>query len=179
MNENQDNMAKMAIKYGAIFSVISFIIQLVLYAVNYELLVSFIYIIILIVILLGAMVWAGIQYRKSVGGYLSYGKSYVFLIILTVSLFSIGAVFSWVLYNVVDPELPAMVKEIQIDSTIEFMENMNAPDDKIDEAIAEIESQNAGGVLETLKASMVMIIVFAVLDLLLALFVRKSRPEFE
>ncbi|MFA0960854.1 DUF4199 domain-containing protein [Roseivirga sp. BDSF3-8] len=179
MSKNQNSLLTEAVKYGAIFAIVSFVIQLVLWAVDYTYLVSGAYNVLLILCAIGAFIWAGLHYRKSIGGYLSYGNAYKFLIVSTVAFFIIGILLSWIMYNVVDPELPAMLQEVQIEQTIDFLESMNADDAIIDQSISDMEKQDLSDILLLLQSAAIMIVVFAVLHLLFALIVKKSRPEFE
>ncbi|MGB5928920.1 MAG: DUF4199 domain-containing protein, partial [Cyclobacteriaceae bacterium] len=177
--EYSNSMIKEAIKYGAIFAVVSFIIQLVLYAIDYTLLVATFYQILSLLVIMIALVMVGIKFRKQQGGFLSFGSAYGFLMMVTVSFFLIGIVFSLLFYNVIDPELPELLQEIQIERTIETLESFNASDEQIDQAVSEAEGQNLNNISVLLQGTLILSLIFAVINLVLALIVKKSRPDFE
>ena len=83
------------------------------------------------------------------------------------------------MYNVIDPQLPELMKEGQIDMQVSILEAFNTPDEKIDAAITEIEKQDLASPSILIQGMVFGFLLYAVIDLILALFVRRSRPDFE
>ena len=88
-------------------------------------------------------------------------------------------IFHFLLYNVIDPELPQKLTEVIISNTEQMMTNFNTPQDKIDEKIAEMTEDlpnnftTVGLILGYLKAY----IGYVIIALITALFARKNKPE--
>ena len=66
-----------AIKSGLIIGVISIVITLVLYVVNAAALVSM-WMLLLLVLFLFLVAYFGIQHRKEIGGFMSFGTAWVY-----------------------------------------------------------------------------------------------------
>jgi hypothetical protein len=65
-----------ALKHAAILGVISIVLTLAAYAIDYTLLVSMSFAFLSFAVYLGYGIYAGIQYRKENGGYLAFGKAF-------------------------------------------------------------------------------------------------------
>ena len=51
----------------------------------------------------------------------------------------VGIVFQILLYNIIDPSLPEVMKQLTVEMTVEMMENFGTLDEAIDAAIVGIE----------------------------------------
>jgi len=65
------------IKWGLIIGAISIILNILLYVVDYTLMVQLKTLFILLAVYLGITIYAGIDYRNSLDGFLPYGKAFV------------------------------------------------------------------------------------------------------
>lgn len=166
------------VKTGVIIGFINIVISVLLYVIDPTMMGSLGVSLGILVLNLVLLIVMGIKYRKSVGGYLSYGKAFThgFVTLLVSGL--IGVIFSILLFTVIDPDLPALIIENTIERTSEMMVKFGAPESSIDEAIAQMEKDmppkfTAGGQLIQFAWS---IIVFGIVALLSALIVKKNEP---
>jgi hypothetical protein len=167
------------LRWGMITAAVSIIITLLMYAIDYTLMIQLKILFISLAVYLGITIYGGIDYRKTAGGFLPYGKAWQhgFLVLAISGL--VATLFSLLLYNVVDPELPEKLVDASIENTRELMEKFGAPADSIDDALDKAREQTAnrftvGGIL----LGYVQIAIFsAIMALISALFVRKNRPE--
>lgn len=172
------NLYKHAATFGAIIGAVSIVLTVVFYVVSLSILASFKFLLIMVVIGLGIVIYAGINYRTEVGGFLPYGKAFLHGFIALAVSGLIGTFFNMVLYHVVDPELPVKLTDAVIENTEEMMRNFGAPDGSIDEAMDNLRTDmpqqfSVGGLaLGYCKA----LIGYAVIALITALFVRKNEP---
>lgn len=178
-NSEQPSLLNHAIKFGAILSVISILVVLLVYVIDWTIMATLGFIGIMILVGIGFVIYAGINYRKSVGGYLPYGQALLHcLIVLGVSGF-ISMLFNFVLYNVIDSELPQKLTEVIISNTETMMTKWNTPQGQIDEKIAEMKVElpnnftTVGLILGYLKAY----IGYVIIALIVGLITRKNQPE--
>ncbi len=168
-----------AIRWGGILGAVSILITMTLYAVDYTLMVQLKTLFLSLLIYLGLVIYAGINYRNSIGGYLSFGKAFQhgFLVLAISAL--ISTIFNILLYTAIDPELPQKLTDASIENTRQMMENFGAPEDQIDEALEQARERSddqfsVGG----LALGYVWILVFsAIMALISGLIVKKNEPE--
>src|SRR5258708_3330832 len=105
-SQNQPTLVNHAIRWGLITAGASIVLTILCYVIDYTIMVEFKLLFISLAIYFGIMIYAGIDYRKSQDGYLTYGKAFQhgFLILAISGL--VGTIFSFILYNVIDTELP-------------------------------------------------------------------------
>jgi hypothetical protein len=168
-----------AAKWGAILSAISILVVMLLYVVDYTLMAGFTFIIIIMVVGLGFVIYAGINYRNEIGGYIPFGKAFLHGLIVFAVSGAISTIFNLLLYNVIDPDLPANLTEAIIENTRSTMERFGAPSDSIDEALDKMREDmpknfSTFGVIKNFFTGMIW---YAILSLITGLIVRKNQPE--
>jgi hypothetical protein len=168
-----------AIRWGGILGAVSILITMILYAVDYSLMVQLKTLFISLLIYLGLVIYAGINYRNSIGGFLSFGKAFQhgFLVLAISAL--ISTIFNILLYTAIDPELPQKLTDASIENTRQMMENFGAPEDQVDEALEQArERSNDQFSVGGLALGYVWILVFsAIMALISGLIVKKNEPE--
>ncbi|MBL7874836.1 MAG: DUF4199 domain-containing protein [Cyclobacteriaceae bacterium] len=181
MEETKEESTLMShiIRWGLIVSGVSITLTVLLYAIDYTLMVQLKTLFISLLIYLGITIYGGIDYRKSVGGYLKYGKAYMHgLGVLVVSGF-VATLFAFVLYNFIDSELPQKLTDASLENTRAMMENFGAPEDSIEPALEKAREQSEKQFSPSGQALgfVYMVIFSAIMALISALFVRKNEPE--
>jgi hypothetical protein len=166
------------IKWGGITAAVSVILTMLLYAIDYTLLVQLKVLFIFLAVYFGVVIYAGIEYRKSIGGFMSYGKAFQHGYLIFIISGLIATVFSMLLYFVIDPELPEKLTDASIENTREMMEGFGAPEDAIDNALDQAKEATAEQfTLTGIALGYVRILVVsAVMALISAIFVRKNQP---
>ena len=167
-----------AVKWGLISAAISIIITLLLYVVDYTLMVQLKFLFFSLAIYLGLVIYAGIDYRKSVGGYLDFGKAFLHGFIVFALSGLVSTIFSILLYTVIDPELPTKLVDASMENTRAMMENFGAPADSIDEALekAKADTEKRFTVGGMAIGYIWAVAVSAILALITGLIVRKRQP---
>lgn len=171
-------MINHAVKNGVILAVISIVCVMIIYVVDLTILATFKFLALILVVGLGYVIYAGINYRNEIGGYMSFGKAFQhgFLVLAVSGL--ITTVFNLLLYFVIDPELPDKLVNAIIANTEEMMAGFGAPQDRIDTQIEQMRGElpnqfTVGGLcLGYLKG----LIFYAIIALITSLFVRKNEP---
>ncbi|MDN4166974.1 DUF4199 domain-containing protein [Cytophagales bacterium LB-30] len=166
-----------AIKWGVILGVISLMITLVVYIIDYSLMAKGSFGFAALALSIGIVVYSGILYRREIGGYMSFKDAFLVTFIVLVLSGLIGTVFNMLLFNVIDPELAVNMKEVMLDNTAATMESFGAPADAIDEAIANMEEQEFYTPAKIATQFGWSLIVFAIIAAIIGLIIKKNEPE--
>jgi len=168
-----------AIRWGLITAAVSIIFTMLLYVIDYTLMVQMKFLFFSLAVYLGIAIYAGIDYRKSIGGFLAYGKAFQhgFLILALSGL--IASIFSLLLYTVIDTELPQKLTDASLENTRAMMESFGAPEDAMDEAMEKAKESTAKQfTVSGIAMGYIYIAIFsAIMALISAIFVRKNQPE--
>jgi hypothetical protein len=180
MEKNEvTNIFQDALRKGLILGIIHIIIFLVLYAVDPGKLTGLSTLTITLVINVSYLIYNGIQYRREIGGYMSYGTAFkhAFLIFLTSGILNL--IFG-LIFIVVDPSLPETLAEAQIDVSVYWAKTMGAPEETLDKMREDMDVEKLVkqyGFLGHLKGFGIVLIFYAVGASLIALITRKNEPE--
>ncbi len=169
------------LKYGLILGIINVLISASIIMIDYTLIASawwlgFINFAITITVLL----IAGFQLRSEQGGSLPFKEAFLSTWLIIVIAGSLSTVYSIVQYNILTPDLPAQLQEAIVNQTATMLQNIGADDATIDEAIAELESENSFSVNNLLLSFLyTSILGGAILAAIIGLIVKKNpTPEF-
>lgn len=170
-----------AIRWGLIVGLISGVLSLLYYAIDYSLMADWKVGLFSMAIYIGFTIYAGINFRNETGPYLSFGKAYQhgFLVFAISGL--IATVVGILLFQVIDTELGGKVTEVALEKTEEMMNNFGAPQGQIDQAMEDTRKrmEDQYTILGQLKGYGIILIVSAVLALITGLIVRKSEPVLD
>lgn len=132
-------------------------------------------------VLLFAMIFSGVQIRKDLGGYWSFGRAFLHAMLTTAVVLAVSGIFSIILYNfIAGPDfIDSMVRSVQ-DKTIESMSAFGAPQSMIDEVQETLEVElrkgfSVGGLLQGLLWNL----LFWAIPALIVAAVLKRKPENE
>lgn len=173
-------LMKHAAKHGFILSIIGILLTVVIYVVDVSFFASLWLLLIMLVINLGYAIYAGINVRGEGDGTLSYGNAFMHSFVVFMVATIVGRIFSIVLFNVIDPDLPETVTKITVDKWSEMMAGWGASETDIDNAIEKMREDipkgfTPGGLL--LSALWPGAVISAVVSLIVALFTKKNPPE--
>ncbi len=121
-----------AMKKGLLLGVIHIFIFVILYVALPGKLAGFSYLTVILVLNIGYLIFQGRQWRNQVGGFLLYGAAFKYLFILLVFNGLIYIVFSAV-FLLIDPSLPQVMAQAQLDTSIYWAEKFGAPEASIDQ----------------------------------------------
>ena len=180
MEQNAESVSlkNHVIKWGLIVGAVSITLTILLYVVDYTLMVQLKTLFVMLLIYMGITIYAGIDYRNGVGGFLPYGKAFIhgFLVLAVSAL--VATLFSMVLYNVIDPDLPQNLTDASLENTREMMVSFGAPEETIDQEIEKARERTANQFTITGQLIGFASILFfsAIMALISAIFVKKNQP---
>ena len=168
-----------AIKWGLILGAVSVVLTIILYAIDYSMLADWKTGISMIVIFLGITIYAGINYRNEIGGFMPYGKAFQhgFLVLAICGI--VSTVFMILMYTVIDTELPQKLTDASMEKAEAMMENFGISGDAMDKAMEDARKRSEGqfSTLGAIKSYGFGLIFYAIVALITSIFVRKNQPE--
>ena len=174
----QPTLVNHAVKWGAICGALSIFFTIMLYIIDYTMMVQLKFLFSFLAVYLGVTIYAGINYRGLQGPYLPYGKAFLHgFIVLAVSGL-IATFWNAILYNLVDTELPQKLVDASMENTRAMMENFGAPADTIDTELAKAEERTRNQFTLSGQALGygIILIVSAVMALISSIFVKRNEP---
>jgi len=177
--EKAPTLLSHATRWGLICGVIGVVITILMYVIDYALMVQLKMLFISLGIYLSLVVYAGIDYRKSIGGFISYGKAFLHGMTIFAIMGLIGSIFSILLNYVIDPELPQKLTEAALENQRVMMENFGAPEDAIEKGLEEarVRTENQYKISGIAMGYIFILIFSAIMSLITSLIVRKNQPE--
>ena len=164
-------------KWGIISGLASVLLSLGIWVLIPEMMFSFWLIILFVILFILFGVLAGLEKKKELGGYMSFkeGLQAVFLAFVIGSL--ITSIYSYILYNYLDPSLPDQLKHYSLETTEKWMRKFKAPQEQIDEQLDKVAAQDfamsAGKIFISYLQQLIAYFVFAAI---ISLIIRKKRP---
>lgn len=167
-----------ALKSGLYIGIFNAILTLLIYVIDPTIMVSMWFGIIILVINLALVIYFGSQYRKSVGGYLSFGPSFGHGYVTLVAAGLISIIFQILLYTVIDPELPELLARTSIENTVSMMESMGVSGSELDEQMYAMEesTKERFGVSGLLMGFVWSLLIYAIVALITGAFVKRNEP---
>ena len=166
-----------SLKFGFIIGIVGIIIGVLAYMAGESLMVKWWFGIIILVINIGLIIYSGIQYRASIGGYMDFKTAFsvTFLTFLMAGI--LGTIFTIILYQVIDPELPVRLTQAAIEQTEQMMNNFGAQQESINEQMGLIKEKMANqfSLLGQIKGFGISMIIYAVVALIIGAIIKKSE----
>ena len=175
-NNAQPSLINFSLTNGALLGVVMVIAFLLLYVIDAEYFISWWSNLLGFGIVVGMSISMGIKYRKACGNVLNYGQS--FLVVLLISAIGsslIYSIFEFLMYTVIDPDLPQMVEDNSMEMMDKFASNM--PEADYNRTMQEMDKISESFTLGRfmLNGLLVKSLLWGIVALLTCLFVKKNE----
>lgn len=171
-----------SLRAGLIMGLISIAIIFLIYFFDSSLLASGGFGLISMLVFLGLTIFLGKQYRKDLGGFISFGLSFNFCfqsLVFSSFLTLIGQIL---LYHVIDPSLPQVLADITFENSLKMVEIFGAnPDSLPVESIDQIREQSESNFTLTgqIKNFGYVLVGSAIIALILAAILKKRDKSLD
>lgn len=165
-------------KFGLIMAGLMISYTLLAYVVDQALFVNMVVGFALIIGSISIFIVSAVQTRKGLGGYITFKEAFTAFMLTYIIYASVTTVFSILLFNIIDPDLAAQLKDMTMEKSVEMMEGFGMSDDLIAESIAKQEEVDNYSIISQLKSFLMGIVIYSVLGLIVSAVLKKNRPEF-
>ena len=175
------NDYSMSIKYGVIAGISMIVITLLIYFVSVTALVGMLPRVVY-VLLIFAMIWGGITARREMGSFNGFGHAFLTVFIISITATMLFDTFNYVLFKVIDPSIPVMIKQKTIENVTDIMEKLGTTDEKTEQALQKVKDQDFTPTITILMARYAeSAVIGAILSALIGLFVNRpdERPQIK
>ncbi|SHM10906.1 DUF4199 domain-containing protein [Mucilaginibacter sp. OK098] len=178
------SMTNFSIKHGLLIGLVSIVLSIVFYIIDPLMQFTNYWIsIIILVLVITLLVVLGLDVRKKIGGYWSFGQAFksIFIMGIILSLFSVA--YNFVLFKFVDPQLPVKANSAILESLTARLNSSNVSQDKIDEYTksfqnGEFIAKLQPTLINEIKAFGYGLILYVVLSLIIAACIKKKAPLY-
>jgi hypothetical protein len=179
--ENQESPFKAGLNLGLILGIISIVIVYLVYFFAPESMVSWQVSLAILVIYIGGIIYFGLQYRASIGGFMTFGYAFNYSFIAMATGLLLTVCGNLLLYYVIDPSLPGVLIERQFEIQMAMLEQFGAADAMTSEQMDEMRKANAEGftVFGQLKGFGVILIFYAIVALILGAILKKRDKSLD
>ncbi len=169
-----------SVKWGLYLGLASVALTLGCYIIDIALLAKWWLGLTILFATVAVMVLGALARRKQLGGYISFGESVVSMMTVVAIYAFISFVFSYVLYNFIDPSLPQTVKQVTLDETQKMFESMGVDEATMEQGLQNIEQQDFSQTIgKTLQGFGIALIVGLFFSLICSLFIKKEKSIFD
>ena len=175
----EKTLKSIATNFGLYLGAFLALITIIPYAVNIELLINtWLGGFILITIIAFGIVSVA-KVKQAQNSYATFKEAFTaYFITVALGLF-ISILVSYILFNFIDPEAAAVLKEITIEKTVQMMEGFNSPSDIIDQAVENMEAQNNYSLANIAKSLAGYLVMFSIIGLIVSAAMKKKHPDAE
>lgn len=177
-NDQKISLIPFGVRHGIILGLIAVTFILLIYIISYDIMVNWWFSLLTIVLITSIVVYFGIQFRYSIGGYIGYGTAFRLSLLMLIIYSMIQVAFGLLLYNVIDPELPELLSKASIDNMEAMYRSFGMSQQDIDNQIEilEVEIPKQFQPLNQIKNSWIILISSLIFSAIAALFIRRNKP---
>ncbi len=177
--EFYESPSRAALRTGLIIGLIMVAFTLGVYFINPSWLVSGWYGFFSLVLFFALILYFGFQFRNFVGGYINFGTAFQFSFVTLIITGVISIFFNILLYQVIDPSLPDVLAEEQLENTMAMMESFGIEDSMGSEEMDKMREGFMDGFTAwgQIKSFGLALIFYAILALILAAIIKKKEKN--
>jgi len=123
-------------------------------------------------VFIGVLSFGLINYKKSIGGYISFGKSFQYGILFSLIVVLLSTVFAYIKFSFINPEI---IELIQIKQREAMEQAGNMSDEQIEQAMSWAKKFTSANAL-TIIGFFVGSFFYTIISLVLAAIVKKDKP---
>lgn len=167
-----------AIKTGLMIGLCFVLLLVLMYIIDVDLLATPWLPVVALLIITVTIIIFGVKFRNQNGGYLSYGKAFLYCILAFASATLLSSIFNILLFTVIDPDLVSYIGDINTENTIERLRSRGRSEAGLNSQYELIRQRNYDQLSPKwfLIRYFILLLIYAVFTLLTTLIVKKSKP---
>jgi len=170
-----------AIKAGVVVGLVSLAIYYIAYFIDVGILISSWVGFFMIGISLAFIIYFGTDYRKDLGGIMSFGVAFQFVFLTFVISGLITTLGYILLFQVIDPALPGILADAQLESAMALMDRFGAGNQITSDQMAEMRTgfEESRSLIGMVNAFGISLVVYAVLALILGAIIKRRDKSLD
>lgn len=168
---------KEILQFGILSSLFAILVLVVIYIIGAEYIMSPFAWIASYIMPLFFSIWATITVKRKQDGFIEFkeGLKINFGVLVLTGVAS--TLYSYVMFNYVDPPFAESLKQITIEKTIEFMNKFKVPETEIDKAVDELIQKDLWSFSSLMKSLANVCIFYFIEALIVSAIIKKKKPE--
>jgi hypothetical protein len=182
MNEQAPSPIQSAVKPGLTIGLVTLVLSYLAYFIDSSYLASGYFGLVVLVLFFALIIYFGKEYRKEVGGFMSFGTAFKFSFFAILISGVIGLIGNMLLFQVIDPSLPQVLGELTFESQLEMMEGFGQnPDSLPTETLEQMREASASNftLVGQFKAFGFGLIAYAIIALILGAILKKKDKSLD
>jgi hypothetical protein len=182
MNEQALSPIQSAVKPGLTIGLVTLVLSYLAYFIDSSYLASGYFGLVVLVLFFALIIFFGKEYRKELGGFMSFGAAFNFSFFAILISGVIGLIGNMLLFQVIDPSLPQVLGDLTFESQLEMMGKFGAnPDSLAPEVLDEMRQASASNftLVGQLKAFGFGLIAYAIIALILGAILKKRDKSLD
>jgi uncharacterized membrane protein YvlD (DUF360 family) len=136
-----------------------------------------------LIIVIALFVILGLDVRKKIGGFWSFGVTFKSLMIMAVILCVCSTTYNFILFKYIDPELPSKVSAVMLDKTTTALQKAGIDQSKIDESTKSFRNGEVEAKMQpTLKNELIAfgggLVLYGIINLIIAACIKRKAPLY-
>lgn len=172
-----DTQKKIALNMGLFLGLALTVLITLIYAIDINLFTKSWIGILNMVLITFFGILAASNYKKTLGGFISFKTAFTSFFIAVVIGFFISTLYNILLFNVIDLEAKAIITENVIKYTVEMMQKFGAKASDINKVVEEMQKSDSFGVFGQLKGFFFNVIVYCIIGLIASLVIKREPPQ--
>jgi hypothetical protein len=182
MNDQSQSPIQSAVKPGLTIGLVTLVLSYLAYFIDSSYLASGYFGLVVLVLFFALIIYFGKEYRKEVGGFMSFGTAFNFSFFAILISGVIGLIGNMLLFQVIDPSLPQVLGELTFESQLEMMEGFGQnPDSLPTETLEQMREASASNftLVGQLKGFGFGLIAYAIIALILGAILKKKDKSLD
>lgn len=175
----EKSIKSIATNYGLYLGTTLALITILAYAIKLDLFVNMWFGVSLVVIMILAGIFAVFKAKQAQNGFATFKEAFTAFFITILVAVCISTIVSFILFNFVDTEAAATLKQITIEKSIIMLERLNLPAETIDKTITDMETQNQYSLENVLKSLAGNLVVMSIIGLIVAAAMKNNKLNAE
>lgn len=175
----EKSLKSIASDYGLYLGIALAALTVLSYAIDLGLLTNIWYGIFIIVLIIVFGIVSVVKTKQQLHGYATFKEAFTAYFITVLIGLVISTLVSYLLFNFIDTEAAEVLKQKTVEITVQRLESFNVPNEAVAEAVESIESQDQFSLLNIVKGLAGYIVFFSVIGLIVAVAMKKSKPDTE
>jgi len=166
------------INFGLAYGFALILPVLYAYTINLNYFVSFWALGILLLTFFVHGFWVIGSLKKAQNGFVTFKEAFTVFFISNAIGFLISTFITVLIFVIIDPDLQSIVKELSVNKVTEFMQDMGAQTDKIQEKVDKINEQDNFSIAAQIKGYFVTLTYASIAGLLISLILKKKEEQY-